>query len=178
MRKSLLLFIAVIAAAPLSTALAVAASVSSPAIQSGDTWDVEESHCGGGDSSVPGIDVDFSVINHNSDIPVSEVQVLSGGQSDCHDSASAPVGWDATVQSDGTIVYTAQTAADFIHAGQLLDGFGMGRHGDHHDCCRRNRAYGPGEASIHDDDDNRDHCFCSNVATQPTSWANAKLIYR
>jgi hypothetical protein len=178
MRRSLLLLFAALTAAPLASAFAAAAAVSNPAIQTGDTWDVEDSHCGGDDASAPGTDIEFSVINNNSEIPVSEVQVLSGGQGDCHDSAAAPFGWDATVQTDGTILYTAQTAADYIHAGQLLDGFGMGRHGDRRDCCRRNRAYGPGETSIHDDDDGRDHCYCSNVATAPLSWGNAKLIYR
>jgi len=180
MRPWIYVFAATLIAGQPAALRAEAASGQAPIVQSDDTWDLDDDRCHGEDAASPsGVDIEFRITNNVSDTPLCENQIQTGGRSgDCHDSAAAPIGWTAAVETDGTIVYTAQSPADYIHAGQTLDGFGMGRHRDRDGCCRRHRAYGPGAVGIQDDDDGRDHCFSTHVSTAPATWGGAKQLFQ
>lgn len=152
----------------------------------GDTWDLQNDSCerhlvlrGNVLASVD--EIDFHVENHDSDTPISRIEVFTGRRrddgSDCHDSATAPAGWMAAVQLDGTAVFVAQSPSDVIERGGRLFGFKVGRRSGG-DCCERHRGYGPGFSSIRDDDDDREDCSCNLVTVAPASWTQAKFLYR
>lgn len=152
----------------------------------GDTWDLENDSCehhlvARGDGIEAVDEINFHVVNNESDVPVTRIEIFSGrrggDRDDCHDSASAPAGWTAMVELDGTAVFVAQSPADVIERGGRLFGFTLGRRSGG-DCCHQHRGYGPGFTAIRDDDDRREDCSCNQVAVTPTSWTRAKFLYR
>lgn len=166
----------------------VAAGAPSPSYTAGagDTWDLENDSCehhvvlrGNVLQSVD--EIDFHVENHESDAPITRIEIFSGQRrgdgGDCHDSATAPPGWIAQMQSDGAVVFSAQSPDDVIQRGGRLFGFKVGRRSGG-DCCHRHRGYGPGSTRIPDDDDQREDCSCNLVGVTPTSWTQAKFLYR
>ena len=171
-----------------NTTPAVTAAAPDPSYVAGagDTWDLENDTCQHrleyrGNVLQAVDEIDYHVVNHESDTPVTRIEILNGRRGgtggDCHDSATAPVGWTAQVLLDGTVVFVAQSPADVIERGGQLYGFKVGRHSGG-DCCHTHRGYGPGYLNIRDDDDNREDCSCNLVPVAPTSWSRAKILYR
>ena len=173
--------------ATMPPAVTAAAQSSSSVAGAGDTWDLENDSCGHhlvyrGNVVETVDEIDFHVTNNNSDTPIARVEIFTGrrgdgGDHDCDDSATAPAGWLGQVQTDGRVVFVAQSPSDVIEAGGRLFGFKVGHRGGSN-CCRRHRGFGPGLSSIHDDDDDHEDCSCSQVAVAPTSWSGAKVLYR
>lgn len=168
-------------------ACAVNAATPSPSYVAGagDTWDLENDSCGhhlvfrGG--VIESVDeIDFHVTNNESDDPLSRIEIFTGRRrgGDCDDTATAPAGWSAQIDLDGTVVFTAQSPSDVIDRGGRLYGFKVGHRGGSGDCCRRHRGYGPGLTTIHDDDDDREDCSCNQVGVAPVSWTAAKFLFR
>ena len=171
-----------------TTAPAVSAAAPQPSHSAGvgDTWDLQNDSCARQlvlrGSVLETVDeIDFHVENHASDVPISRIEVSSGrsagGTGVCHDSATAPPGWMAQVQDDGTAVFVAQSPADVVERGGRLFGFKIGRRSGG-DCCQRHRGYGPGFSTIRDDDDVREDCSCNLVSVTAASWTQAKFLYR
>ncbi len=177
-----LLLVAMLAGIQATTPLA-ATTASAPAeIETlVDNWDMENTTCGhhkAADSSETD-DVEYHVVNNQSDVPLSRIELLGrhrDGHDDCDDSATGPIGWMAQVLTDGTVVFSAQTPEDMIERGQSRSGFMLHRRRGG-DCCHRHHGYGPG-TTIRDDDDGRDDCSCNNVAVAPASWSQAKVLYK
>jgi len=146
---------------------------------SDDTWDLRNETCRhGSDKTTSDDEILFTIVNNNSDTPLSRVEIFSShGDDECNDSASAPVGWTAQVLLDGTVVFVAGSPADVLERGQEMHGFKVRRHRSGA-CCHRSSAYGPGTGRIRDDDDDRDDCACTNVAVAPASWGATKRLYR
>src|SRR5262249_18509730 len=152
-----------------------------------DNWDMDSDDCEHHlvltkDGTLSSEDeIDYRVVNIQSDIPLSRIEVQGGSHGgehvgDCDDDAEAPSGWNATIRLDGVVVFTALSPGDVIERGQSMNGFKI----RHHDgaCCHEHHGYGPDTRAIHDDDDDHEDCTCAVVSTTPVSWSGAKRMFK